>query len=119
MDIESVITDWKHTTDELIHAVHDRDMRKFRHCCSRGGNHFTQVRQYLDSHEICDQEIKEQLTQTIVLWLGTVDGIQEWQSEIGDEMEAVRNRRKNHGKIKNTYSTHVKTTGLNIDRKAR
>mgnify|MGYP001428224927 CR=1 FL=1 len=52
-------------------------------------------------------------------WGNTVPDIKNWQKEIGIELDDVKTKRRKKTKIRRGYSQHIKTTGLNISRKAK
>jgi hypothetical protein len=119
IDIESILVQWNETTQKMWIAIKQKDYKLYRRCCSAGGKHFRDVKVFLDQNDVIEGPIKDKILQTVKSWESTVPDIKVWQKEIGIELNNVKNKRRKKNKIRQGYSQHFKTTGLNISRKAR
>ena len=119
IDIDQSLAKWKTTTAKMLRAIEIRDYRLYKRCFSEGGRHFKQLRAFLDINSVNTPELKEQIQATVDAWCETVPKIKVWQSEIGDELSNVKTKLRKKKKIRRGYAQHVRTTGLNVSRKAK
>ena len=119
INIETVLTDWEETARNLHEAIRLKDYRSYRKSFSQGLRHFKSVKHFLDENQIVNGSLKQNIISTVKLWTSTTEGLTSWKEEIGIELENLKVKRKKKSKIRRGYSSHRKTTGLNVSRKAK
>ena len=119
IDIDAVLKDWEVTAHNLHRAILLKDYRSYRKSFSQGLKHFKHVKEYLNKNEIIEGPLKENIIATVKLWTSTTEGLNSWKEEIGIELEYLTLKRKKKSKIRRGYSSHRRTTGINVSRKAR
>lgn len=118
-DIEKVLADWEGASRQLHEAIRFKDYRSYRRSFSQGMRHFKSVKKFLNTDEVIQDNLKQNIISTVKLWTSTAEGLTSWKEEIGIELEELKLKRKKKTKIRRGYTSHRKTTGLNVSRKAK
>lgn len=117
--IGQILEEWDETSEAMVNATRKRDYRQFRRCFSKGTRLFNSVKEFLNQNIVNESQLKAKIKETVSTWVRTTDGLLIWKAEIGLELENLKSKRKKKSKIRKGYSSHIKTTGLNVSRKSK
>ena len=113
--LDSHLDEWRLACKELALAVSSKDYKAYRRAFAKGEKSYTQIVDlHQDLPETLPDELKRKAQELSDDWLAQVSTIQEWQSEISEELNNMKKKRQGSSKVRKLFTQGRKSKGRNL-----